>query len=266
MSWIAVTLKVLTNQQFGALPLRSATVTLDIKKAFQAVLPGRLVCRLREQVWPDLLVRWIISFATGRRVHIRLDGEIGSEIQIECGLPQGSPVAPIFFMLYIAPLFFLDDPCEYFGYADDAAKLEISTSLSENAQKLSACLEQALEWGKEEGITFDPDKSELIHFSRKIADQQISPPVVTSTLTVTECTPNPQIRWLGVISYNQATKALKIGQALARLGNTARGVGCRGRPKYCSVVGSTAGQYVAYSGYCGSGFSVKDFGILTIGK
>jgi hypothetical protein len=150
MSWIAVSLKVLTKQQFGALPLRSATdltscltydvetallqrkvasvLTLDVKGAFDAVLPSRLVRRLREQGWPDHLIRWVTSFATDRRVCIRLDGDIGPETQIDCGLPQGSPVSPILFMLYISPLFSLDDPSKNFGYADDIAKLEISSS------------------------------------------------------------------------------------------------------------------------------------------
>jgi hypothetical protein len=61
-------------------------------------------------------------------------------------------------MLYVAPLFSLDNPRKNFGYADDAAKLEISYSLTENAEKLSVRLAQTLEWGKEEGITFDPKK------------------------------------------------------------------------------------------------------------
>ena len=96
MSWIAVSHKVLASQQYGALPLRSAVdlttclthdveealnqgltaslLTLDVKGAFDAVLPGRLIRRLREQGWPDNLVRWAASFATGRSVRVRLDG------------------------------------------------------------------------------------------------------------------------------------------------------------------------------------------------
>jgi hypothetical protein len=99
MSWIAIKYKVLVPQQFGALPLRSSVdlttcltqdiesamnngltasvLTLDVKGAFDAVLPGRLVRRLREQGWPNHLCKWIASFATNRKVCIRLDGEIG---------------------------------------------------------------------------------------------------------------------------------------------------------------------------------------------
>src|ERR1700726_4727853 len=79
ISWLAISLKIVGKQQFGALPLRSAVdlttclthdveealskglkatfLTMDIKGAFDAVLPGRLVRRLRKQGWPDQLVR-----------------------------------------------------------------------------------------------------------------------------------------------------------------------------------------------------------------
>src|SRR5439155_23107682 len=97
ISWIAIKYNVLAPQQFGALPLRSSVdlttclthdietalnrgltasvLTMDVKGAFDGVLPGRLVRRLREQGWPDNLVRWVWSFATNRSVRIRLDGE-----------------------------------------------------------------------------------------------------------------------------------------------------------------------------------------------
>ena len=79
MAWLTVTLQVTNSQQFGALPLRSSVdlttcltydvkkaltssykaslLTMDVKGAFDAVLPGRLALRLREQGWPDHLVR-----------------------------------------------------------------------------------------------------------------------------------------------------------------------------------------------------------------
>lgn len=77
MSWIAIRFKVLATQHFGALPLRSpvdlttcvthdveaalakgltvSVATLDIKGAFDTVLPGRLVKCLREQGLPPNL-------------------------------------------------------------------------------------------------------------------------------------------------------------------------------------------------------------------
>jgi len=254
MSWIAITFGVLAKQQFGALPLRSATdlttclthdiesalnqgkvaslLTLDVKGAFDAVLPGRLVNRLRTQGWSSNLVSWIASFATNRSVRIRLDGVLGPQESIQCGLPQGSPISPILFMLYIAPLLKMGIRKRRFGYADDVALVSISDSLSTNSQSLAASLEEALAWGTEEGITFEPSKSELKHFSRKRGDKSSAPPVQTLTTTVVE-SPGP-LRWLGVqfdrqLTFKdhvkiQAAKALKVSKALSSLGNTVRGV------------------------------------------
>jgi hypothetical protein len=113
---------------------------MDVKGAFDGVLPGRLVRRLREQGWPECLVRWIQSFATGRTVRIRLDGSTGPVTDVVCGLPQGSPISPILFMLYIAPLFWLGSPYTRFGYADDVALLRTSTDLESNCNLLTADL------------------------------------------------------------------------------------------------------------------------------
>jgi ribonuclease HI len=258
MAWIAIHYKVLASQQFGALPLRSAIdlttcllhdveqalsqrltaslLTFDVKGAFDGVLPGRLVHRLRSQGWPDNLAHWVASFVTGRVVQIRIDGEIGPITGILCGLPQGSPVSPILFMLYLAPLFRLGSPKTRFGYADDAAILAISLSLEANCQSLSTSLQEALVWGTKEGITFAPDKYELIHFSRRKDDQDPSrtPSVVAGPVTVSENTKRPYLRWLGVLfdkrlsfkyHVGEATsKALKVANALRGLGNTVRGI------------------------------------------
>lgn len=95
LAWVAVKYRVLQNQQFGALPLRSCSdlvaavihgietawqkgkvasmLTLDIQGAFDTVLPGRSGQRLRDQGWPENLVCWVLGFATKRRARIRLD-------------------------------------------------------------------------------------------------------------------------------------------------------------------------------------------------
>lgn len=256
MSWIVITKRILRSQQFGALPLRSsvdlttclthdvedalakgwtATVaTLDVKGAFDAVLPGRLFLRLREQGWPFQLCNWVLSFVTDRKVCIRLDGQLGPQQSIKCGLPQGSPVSPILFMLYISPLFKIDGMRKSFGYADDVAILETSPSLEENSARIGTTINRALDWGKSEGVTFDPSKSELIHFSRKRKDKNNNPPVLTNEFPITANLKQPYVKWLGIhfdrkLTFKehaciQAAKALRVVKALRSMGNTERGV------------------------------------------
>lgn len=169
-----------------------------------------------------------------RQVYIRLDGEVGPAQRISCGLPQGSSISPILFMLYISPLFKLDRLKKTFGYADDVAILEISPTLEENSRKIGEAINQALTWGRTEGITFEPGKSELPHFSRKHCDKTNHPPIFTDEFTIFENQRNPSLKWLGIhfdrkLTFKhhvsvQAYKALKVPNALRCFGNTFRGI------------------------------------------
>ena len=256
LSWQAIEHGVLAKQQFGALPLRSSVdlttclthdvesalnrgltaslLTLDVKGAFDSVLPGRLAHRLRSQGWPDNVVNWASSFSTNRKVRVCLNGTTGPPMDIFCGLPQGSPVSPILFMLYISPLLRLGRPKTRFGYADDVALLATSPSLKANCESLSKSLSEALDWGASEGVTFDPLKSELIHFTRKRPGPQPPPFVQAGDHKVVVNTEKPTLRWLGVLfdrtlsfkwhAKSLAAKAYKISQALRSFSNTVRGV------------------------------------------
>lgn len=197
------------------------------------VFPGRLVTLLREHGWPCNLCDWIGSFVTERSISIILDSETGLTQDLNRGLPQGSPASPFLFMLYISPLFWLKSLQKAFGYADDIAILESSPSLEENPTKIEIAINHALEWGQQEGITFEPSKSELLHFSRRYKDKSKSPPVKTKRFTITESDERLYLKCL-VVHFDrkltfkshvtiQTSKALNVTHALRYLGNTTRG-------------------------------------------
>ncbi|KJK73728.1 hypothetical protein H634G_10997 [Metarhizium anisopliae BRIP 53293] len=117
-------------------------VTADIQGAFDSALRNRLVLRLREQGWPDNVARWAGSFMSGRSARVRYQDVTTPTAPLQCGLPQGSPVSPILFLLYTEPIYRLGKPEGRFGYADDAAILCIGESLQETARKATECLEE----------------------------------------------------------------------------------------------------------------------------
>lgn len=214
ISVAAVTHNVISRQQFGALQKRSATdlvgclihdievarskgnlaslLTIDVKGAFDTVLSGRLIQRLQDQGWPMWLIKWTRSFVTNRAARIRLGEITTKEEPLMCGLPQGSPVSPILFMLYIQPILRLGNPRHIYSYADDIAFLRTRKTLSETTSKLTKDLELVTVWGQNNAITFDHGKSELQHFTQAVkpkeypeitlGDQRISPNQVTRCL------------------------------------------------------------------------------------
>ena len=51
-----------------------------------------------------LLLRWICSFLRDRTVKVRILGHTSGEIAINYGVPQGSPISPLLFLLYMSKL------------------------------------------------------------------------------------------------------------------------------------------------------------------
>src|SRR5699024_3682704 len=100
---------------------------------------------------------------------IRLDGHQSQTFAVPAGLPQGSPVSPILFMLYLEPIFRIGPMFAHrgrFGYADDICQLVISKSLEENTTRLQNIATDLIEWSQREGLTFDLAKTELQHFAK----------------------------------------------------------------------------------------------------
>ena len=215
IAWAAVHFRVLHYQQAGALPKRSAVdlvaalvhdieiafsskkvatlVTMDIQGAFDTVMRNRLVLRMRGQGWPPFLVQWVASFMQDRMASIRYQDIVTTSTPLQCGLPQGSPVSPVLFLLYTEPIYRLGHRLGRFGYADDTALLRIGSTLEETAQLATQDIKELTDWGAANGISFDPEKTEVMHFTR--SRNECSPTITQSGISRT---PAERLRWLGV--------------------------------------------------------------------
>ena len=80
----------------------AAALFMDVKGAFDHVSKGQLLIRMTELRVDGDLVTWTGSFLTNRKVQLVIDGHDNKEREIETGIPQGSPVSPILFLIYIS--------------------------------------------------------------------------------------------------------------------------------------------------------------------
>ena len=92
---------------------------------------------------------------------------------INAGIPQGSPVSPIFFLIYIRDLF-LEVQNFQLSYIDDLSITASSTSLKKNAKVLEREIQKLFAKGKELAIKFDAAKTEFIHFTAKKKRKEIA--------------------------------------------------------------------------------------------
>ena len=79
-------------------------VFLDISKAFDRVWHKGLIYKLKQNGILGKLLNLIIDFLSNRKQRVVLNGKYPSWTNIEAGVPQGSILEPLFFLIYINDL------------------------------------------------------------------------------------------------------------------------------------------------------------------
>ena len=144
---------------------------LDVKGAFDHVNPSRLVNRLIELGLDGDLIRWVQSFLTDRWVQLQIDNTQCPAHPINSGVPQGSPVSPILFIIYLSGVFDVIERSvagiQSLSFADDIGLLASGHSVKEVCDKLQKAAKVAIEWGHDNVVQFDAGKTEAVLLTRK---------------------------------------------------------------------------------------------------
>ena len=92
---------------------------LDFAKAFDSVPHDLIVHKLKTFGFGSNLLQWIENYLQGRYQSVMIEGQVSSPLPVTSGVPQGSIIGPLLFVLYINDIC---DVCTSFMklYADDA--------------------------------------------------------------------------------------------------------------------------------------------------
>ena len=74
---------------------------LDFSKAFDTVAHQRLINKLDNYGITNYVKSWITTWLTSRTQRVVVDGEQSSDARVRSGVPQGTVIGPLMFLLYI---------------------------------------------------------------------------------------------------------------------------------------------------------------------
>ena len=142
---------------------------LDFRKAFDSLLHQRLLKKVEAHGIDGSLLRWIESFLTGRRQRVNVNGGMSSWEEVHSGIPQGSVLGPILFVIFINDLPDVVD-CYVKIFADDT-KVFTQVNDEEDCRNLQRDLENLSQWSDKWQLKFNVSKCGVMHYGNQPTQQ-----------------------------------------------------------------------------------------------
>ena len=142
----------------------SCAIFIDFKKAFDTVNHSILLKKLERYGIRGIVNDWFDSYLSGRSQTIEIDSYISSKESLSCGVPQGSVLGPLLFLLYINDITKASDIFNVFLFADDTNLLYANKDLDLLESTVNAELIKVCDWITANQLTLNIKKSNFVIF------------------------------------------------------------------------------------------------------
>ena len=196
-------------------------IFIDFQKAFDTVDHEILLSKLQYYGIRGKANDWFRSYLDNRQQFVSINGFNSSLSKIKCGVPQGSVLGPLLFLIYINDLYSSISTCKVHHFADDTNLLHFDYSVKKLNKVVNYDLKHLVHWLNANKISLNVGKTELVFFKprKKQPDYNLSIKLNGKTLSIT-----PSVKYLGVkIDSNlnwkeqQNSVAIKLNKANAIL-------------------------------------------------
>ena len=174
-------------------------VMLDLKKAFDTVDLDILIQKLKHYGVDDKGINWFNSYLKGRSHFTTINGKNSSFRPVSCGIPQGSIIGPLIFIIYINDLPLHVSHCKVSMYADDTALYYPSKNESDLIDKINEDMTGVKEWLKRNKLSLNVEKTEFILLGTRSKLRNIHDDKITITINGTPLKHVHTCKHLGVI-------------------------------------------------------------------
>lgn len=169
-------------------------VFIDLKKAFDTIDHSILLLKLQLYGVRGIVLDWLSSYLNKRQQYVQYNNNKSNNMQIQCGIPQGSVLGPKLFILYINDICDVSKLLNFVLFADDTNIYLSGNYLNELVISMEQEMVKVKDWFDINRLSLNLKKTKFMIFGNRKKDESI-----VLSIAGTKIMKVREIRFLGVL-------------------------------------------------------------------
>ena len=192
----------------------TAACFLDLSKCFDTVSHHILLHKLKHMGVKNTELNWFASYLNNRTQIVRSNGLVSRSCCLTIGVPQGTILGPLLFLIYANELPSCLSTGTCIMYADDITLFCSSKTLDSVESKLQKCVTETITWLKLHKLVVNPSKSNTMLFGSR---QKINQSTINITINGTPVVASETFKLLGITFDSNLTRRQHVSQLVKKL-------------------------------------------------
>ncbi len=201
----------LDNNRFGC------GIFVDLQKAFDTVNHDILLHKLEHYGIRGIALNWFKSYLSNRKQFVSVNGHSSSTCEVACGVPQGSVLGPLLFLIYINDLPNSSNLLSFFLFADDTNIYFESDDLTRLTKTVNKELKKVKSWLDCNKLALNIEKTNFVIFH---SPRKKLPALVDLKLGKHNITRKKYVKFLGVLVDEHLSWKYHISELRKKLSRT----------------------------------------------